>query len=515
MSKTILETEIAAVDTTEAPKPFIVQDAHNQSRWTALGLMNMPAQRKSIILLLSLILANPSAFGGDWVATSQQDSLSECKALSASSLSNRAVSQKNSAMPQSPLTCGPLLEPSNSAKTGRYSGASKASSGPSVSQNHQDEQPLKQSQIQKVSSESTNDSHIKAASFAQQQLVEAASDFRKPICETFDAKVMPFAGTAGSVQSSFNNESKPNATAGPVHLQQDQVLENATNATYMEELKGLIKGQHGESIGTSSYLTELNQLLGRQADWILARGSLVDLAPGAPSVEVTTESYLDDLRRLSPVGRAQFSAMTHRSIPTGLVHRSPYRQIENDGARTVEYYEIPAESRCASTGGKSATGLFQPLTYIKVNGVSTDPPKPPKNVKTPELKLTRPSNDACAYLSDEIPGHYFTSGYGVRKSPRNTLKFCHNPLYFEDPNQERCGQSKGCLTSACSAIHFTTMAVLLPYQKTVDPPNSCVAALPDCPTCSSFASDAYFPEWSWKAAAVQTAAVTGLVFIIP
>jgi hypothetical protein len=91
----------------------------------------------------------------------------------------------------------------------------------------------------------------------------------------------------------------------------------------------------------------------------------------------------------------------------------------------------------------------------------------------------------------------------------------HNPLYFEDPNLERCGQTKACLTTLSSAVHFTTMLALTPYLTTVDHPRDCVQALPDCPTCHSFASDAYFPEWSWKAAAVQTAAVTGLVFIIP
>ena len=150
---------------------------------------------------------------------------------------------------------------------------------------------------------------------------------------------------------------------------------------------------------------------------------------------------------------------------------------------------------------------------ISVNGTSSEPPKVPKNVK--KIELTLPPNQACAYLEPGAPSYYLTAGYGVRKAPRNTHRFYHHPLYFEDANLERCGQSSGCLTTLNSAVQFTTMAALLPYLTTADHPRDCVEALPDCPTCHAFGCDAYFPEWSWKAAAVQAAAVTGLIYVIP
>ncbi len=101
---------------------------------------------------------------------------------------------------------------------------------------------------------------------------------------------------------------------------------------------------------------------------------------------------------------------------------------------------------------------------------------------------------------------------------RNTYPICYQPLYFEDPNLERCGQTKGCLTELCSIACFAGRIPALPYLMTAQSPHQCVRALPDCPACHRFGRDAYFPkpdEVNLAGVAVQSAATVGLVFLLP
>ncbi len=99
--------------------------------------------------------------------------------------------------------------------------------------------------------------------------------------------------------------------------------------------------------------------------------------------------------------------------------------------------------------------------------------------------------------------------------PRNTFRFRHQPLYFEDPNLERCGDSYGCLTEAVSIAHFAGRIPLLPYMMASDSPHKTVPALKDCPTGCSFGPEAYLPRPTVKAIAVEAAVVTGFIFVIP
>lgn len=292
---------------------------------------------------------------------------------------------------------------------------------------------------------------------------------------------------------------------------------NDVSGNYVDDLKKLVNDEPVSS-ADGSYLTDLSQLLGDQPAWILTHGQLVDLGPGEPQHDPAGITYLNELQSL--VGDSHALAdcrrtQTNFSLLQCATTPSLRRASANSRSDNDRYYEIPDVEACDEKGGDSVVGLFKPIGEIQVKGVSSAPPQPSRNAKVSSLTLVRPPNEACSYLQLDIPMHYLTSGYGVRRAPRNTYRFCNNPLYFEDPNLERCGQSRGCLTTACSMVHFTAMTSLLPYLTTADPPRSCVAALPDCRTCHSFGSDAYFPEWSWKAATVQAAAVTGLVFVIP
>lgn len=125
---------------------------------------------------------------------------------------------------------------------------------------------------------------------------------------------------------------------------------------------------------------------------------------------------------------------------------------------------------------------------------------------------------------DDLAGQIMT-GFGVYHDlpAVRAGRFCRNsqvplfmnPLYFEDPNLERCGQGHGCFTELVSAVRFFGRVPLVPYMMGANPPLSCVPSLGDCPACHSFGHDAYLPPCDRDATALQTACTVGLIFLLP
>lgn len=77
--------------------------------------------------------------------------------------------------------------------------------------------------------------------------------------------------------------------------------------------------------------------------------------------------------------------------------------------------------------------------------------------------------------------------------------YCYKPLYFEDPNLERCGYSEHCCVQPfISGAHFFGTCGLLPFKMLCRCPCDCVEPLPDCPACERYSTvDNYlgpFPE---------------------
>ena len=93
---------------------------------------------------------------------------------------------------------------------------------------------------------------------------------------------------------------------------------------------------------------------------------------------------------------------------------------------------------------------------------------------------------------------------------------CHKPLYFEDASLERYGHSWGpCLDPFVSGAHFFGTLPALPYCMGLHPPNECMYALGHYRpgNCAPYMIPPV--PLSLRAAAVQTAATTGAIFIIP
>ena len=155
--------------------------------------------------------------------------------------------------------------------------------------------------------------------------------------------------------------------------------------------------------------------------------------------------------------------------------------------------------------------IHNPVRSIEIRKAVQLPPV----AKVEDQKLLEPADQARAYLRNR-PSFKF---WPVYREPwvgnRDSYAFHHNPLWFEDPNLERCGRGYGHLTSLKSFACFSANIPILPYRMTAQPWCSCARTLPDCTVCEKFGCDAYLPPWSWKAATVQAASVVGFIYLIP
>ena len=100
--------------------------------------------------------------------------------------------------------------------------------------------------------------------------------------------------------------------------------------------------------------------------------------------------------------------------------------------------------------------------------------------------------------------------------PWEAPDFFYYPLYFEDPALERYGHAHCPLIQPFVSIgRFSTQLVFLPYQMTIDPPCREVYSLGWYRPGECAPKLHYQVPLNAKAAAVQAATVTGLVFLIP
>ena len=117
---------------------------------------------------------------------------------------------------------------------------------------------------------------------------------------------------------------------------------------------------------------------------------------------------------------------------------------------------------------------------------------------------------AALGVRDETP-----FGPAIGKRALN-FRFVHRPLYFENPNLERCGIDHGCAEDVVGAAHFVGTTLLLPWWVATRPQSCVVRATPFCPPgCEYSVADNYLPPAEIEGAAAQAAVTTGLFFLIP
>jgi hypothetical protein len=187
------------------------------------------------------------------------------------------------------------------------------------------------------------------------------------------------------------------------------------------------------------------------------------------------------------------------------------QQSENaPGVSDENSSDAPGEN--ISTTEKSSSSFAsrrRPLTSIRLADSIVQLDESGQPLAKPE--------DSNPQQTSSVPAehHYVPAPWHRSHASRNTYPIRYRPLYFEDPNMERCGQTGGCLTEVKSIAHFAGRIPLLPYMMASDSPHKCVRALPDCPTCQQFGPDAYLPKPTVKAIAVQAAATVGAIYVVP
>ncbi|MEK6236308.1 MAG: hypothetical protein N2C14_16500, partial [Planctomycetales bacterium] len=113
------------------------------------------------------------------------------------------------------------------------------------------------------------------------------------------------------------------------------------------------------------------------------------------------------------------------------------------------------------------------------------------------------------------------NGHFVRcwRTTRFTWKsssLCHNPLYFEDVQLERYGNTRHWLFQpAISGAKFVASIVTLPYQAGLAPPRECVYTLGYYRPGSCAPHLRYRVPLNLRAGLLQAGVVTGLVLLIP
>lgn len=131
--------------------------------------------------------------------------------------------------------------------------------------------------------------------------------------------------------------------------------------------------------------------------------------------------------------------------------------------------------------------INRPMSAIRLGAARVPVTADGESLKTP-LGISEHQNARI------IENHYIAIPWTIARPPIFTYPIKYQPLYFEDPNLERCGATYGCLTEFSSIAHMGIRIPLLPYLMASDSPHECVRALPDCPTCCRFGMDAYVAE---------------------
>ncbi|TWU55734.1 hypothetical protein [Rubripirellula reticaptiva] len=196
------------------------------------------------------------------------------------------------------------------------------------------------------------------------------------------------------------------------------------------------------------------------------------------------------------------------AISTADLLKSKY--TENDGGSGLD------------ESGKESAGEDSEDTDDLPSRSKTDPLS---RLRKPLSSIRLSSNDRSARVPEDLAaasfdraeqaGVYVTgTGLGVPRPNRYTECFQHRPLYFEQANLERCGQSYGVFQNAISGFRFLSNTMMLPYHMTKQRPDCPVARGGDCQTCQSYSIDWNpFPLDS-RAALAEMAAIGGFSLLL-
>ncbi|TWU37638.1 hypothetical protein Q31b_44260 [Novipirellula aureliae] len=102
----------------------------------------------------------------------------------------------------------------------------------------------------------------------------------------------------------------------------------------------------------------------------------------------------------------------------------------------------------------------------------------------------------------------------VHRPDRYPDVFCHEPLYFEQINLERCGHHWGFFQNAVSFAEFFGRTQTLPYHLATEPIDSLTPSPGDCRSGESFHRESLLPI-DRHGALLEAAAIAGFIVLLP
>ncbi|NNJ28132.1 hypothetical protein [Alienimonas chondri] len=263
-----------------------------------------------------------------------------------------------------------------------------------------------------------------------------------------------------------------------------------------------------------------------------------DDSPTDDSPAAESQAGPSEAGGVTPIAGVQTAVPT---VATALAWWSPQAETEADAREpdraAADLNEPIAGDQIAGNAGAGAEQsvcdrlncLFPPLREIDA-GLNT-----PTAVLAKTVRPVRSADGSCERLvptayrdvappEDAVGPCFAATGlldgtpYDCR--PRTlAMPFCfsHRPLYFEDPNLERCGISTGPLTQPIvSGAHFFGTVPLLPWWAATRPCNELVRATPYCPPCRKYDFAAnYLPPPEAPGALAEGAALSAFFLLLP
>ncbi len=97
---------------------------------------------------------------------------------------------------------------------------------------------------------------------------------------------------------------------------------------------------------------------------------------------------------------------------------------------------------------------------------------------------------------------------------RYTIGFMHRPLYYQQPNLERCGRSFDYFQNAVSGIQFLANTIVLPYKMAKNRPDCPVPSRGDCQSCQAYPSSLNPLPLDCQATLTEAATLAGFSFLL-
>ncbi|MEI8379057.1 MAG: hypothetical protein WCJ09_02945 [Planctomycetota bacterium] len=187
-------------------------------------------------------------------------------------------------------------------------------------------------------------------------------------------------------------------------------------------------------------------------------------------------------------------------------------------------YEEKAAVKTPAEVDESIRGMRRPLeTQIPSGPLRTATQVRRIGDIAPRIQMNRDSdiNKYAAEQAYEFKVKFGGEAYSARNFPDMVMQWAapeskYYQLYFQDPALERYGHSHHqMLQPVISSARFTTQIALLPYQMAITPPWEMQSPLGWYRPGDVVPKLRYPFPWSTKAAVVEAATVTGIIFAIP